>query len=310
MRTAATLVVVLIAIAPIHAHGQALTPAQVESLRNAKNEVVIQVGGAEREIHGRVIDHTADVVTVSIDGRPYRIPMASVMRLDTLARPVEKRTAVGLLVGLGVGAWGALVGGQGVEGDFKPGLVVAATAAGGSAIGALTSLNARKVKKTIYRASGTVQPYTGPLPCPATPLVVTAPLVVPDRVKWRDSAWFGDYQSLGNGRCDGLAIRRANDDAAGTWQSGVELNFKDSGNGVVSVTARITAQLPAESSDKTAVVRIEILDGTAVLYSSAATIKAYSSREVSGLQTLLVSDKVLANSANLVLRLTITARYE
>ena len=94
MRTAATLVVVLIAIAPIHAHGQALTPAQVESLRNAKNEVVIQVGGAEREIHGRVIDHTADVVTVSIDGRPYRIPMASVMRLDRNGAALHRSAAV------------------------------------------------------------------------------------------------------------------------------------------------------------------------------------------------------------------------
>ena len=309
MRTIAALVAfVAIVITPLKLNAQGLTPAQVEELRKAHDEVFVQVAGSEWMIHGRVTDHTADTLTVTADGRPYPIPMASVLRIDTMTkRFVKKGAGIGAIVGAGIGAWCAFICGQGMDSDESVWPAVLTQFGISTAIGALSASGARGLR-TIYAAPAEAKPYTGPLPCPATPLVVSAPLVIPDRTKWGNG--FGDYHSFGERRCDGIAIRRSNNDAADTWQSGVELRFKDLGEDGVSVTARVTAQLPKGERDRTADVVVVILDGASVIASQPLSIGAESGEVTESVKLILPRPVFDRATKNLSLQLKVATRYD
>ena len=308
MRTTVLVVVALLAIAPLQLHGQGLTPAQVEELRKAHDEVFVHVAGSDRLIHGLLTSHTGETLTLTVDGRPYPIPMASVRRIDTMTRRfIKKGAGIGAIVGAGLGAWCAFICGQGMDSDESVWPAVLTQFGISTAIGAVSAAGARGLN-TVYSAPTATQPYTGPLPCPATPLVVTAPLIVPDRRTW-GSAGFGDYHSMGERRCDGVAIRSSNKDAAGTWQSGVLLRFKDAGDEGVWITARVTAQLPRGERDRTADLVVMILDGASVVASEPLLIDAESG-EVTKSVKLLLPRAVFASATNLSLSLKVATRYD
>ena len=89
----------------------------------------------------------------------------------------------------------------------------------------------------------------------------------------------------------------------------MELRFKESGKDVVSVTTVVTAQLPKGERDRPAEVLIEILNGAAILVSSSLIIDAETG-EIAGSQHFALPATALAKSNNLLLRLTITTRYD
>lgn len=303
---------IVIATTPaIEAQVQAkLGTAERAALHKMKNEVFVLTAATPIELHGRLVAFDAAALTIEVDGRSYSFPSNEVVRIDVLS---ENRAARGALIGgVVLAAWSALVGGQGLDDGESLAPMVAANAGLGAGIGALIGMN-RKARRTIYRAAGTVAAAarsSAELPCPATPLVASAPLVVPHRTKWRDDTWFGDFRSLGEKSCDGLSIRRLSDDSAGTWQSGVDLRFRDSGRDTVTITARITADLPTSDRKKIAVVLLEILDGAVVLASATANVKTYPTRDGRQSVDFKVPAPVLANSPNLLLRMTLLTRYE
>jgi len=310
------LVIVLaigIAAAPIVGAQAMLTNPDNAALRAAKNEIFVQLAGPLVEIHGRLIAFDATALTIEVDGRAFTFPSNEVLRVDTIVGHNHQKAARGALIGgLALGAWCALVCGQGLEGNDPPLAAVALAQGGvGAAVGGLIGFT-REGRKTIYRPAAigpAISWRPGDLPCPATPLVLEADFPPMDLQKLPHE-WTPVPQSHGFGasRCDGVTIQRRYDSTTGAWQPGVEIAFGSADVSSIDVRVRVTVRNPKAGRDVQAHVNVGLSQGGRSQVSEVASIAADADKEHSGSVVLRVPRSLLSSSG-LSLRVTLTTSY-
>jgi len=282
-------------------------------LRAAKNEVFVHLAGTLVEIHGRLTAFDAMALTMEVDGRSFTFPSNEVLQIDAIGGHNHTKAARGAIIGgLALGAWCALVCGQGLEGNDPPLAAVALAQGGvGAAVGGLIGFT-RVGRTTIYRSAGTVPTISwrpGDLPCPATPLVLEADLS-PIDLQQLPPTWTPVPQSHGFGaaRCDGVTIQRRYDSKTGAWQPGVEIASGSADVSSSDVRVRVTVRNPKAGRDALAHVNVGLIQSGRSQVSAVSSIAADRDEENKGSVVLRVP-RALLSASGLSLQVTLTTSY-
>jgi len=150
-----------------------------------------------------------------------------------------------------------------------------------------------------------------------SPMVITTTVAVVDQARWHKDGqdrWFVDdeYARLGTFTCDGISIRRNNNDKKGTWEPGLRMSARLRADDIVEVKVSLSVHNPKGNHDKAVSALFEVLDGETVVQSG--TIKKIGIEEGDKQKEDQVLVRIpaaqLSKQPALALRITMTTKND